>query len=118
MVVSANAVICPQQRHILIDNVVDGFDIYAMNRSSTPARRFYVPPQRHALHSRGIMFGEAARVVMCRSDHGLIYVFDLKSSIQQQTLCHDDGMFLMHGTSVAHELKSLLSQVDLFRLSM
>lgn len=92
MAVSANAVICPQQRYILIDNMVEGFDVYAMNRS-TLARRFYVPHQRRALHSRGTMFGEAARVIMCGSDHGLIYIFDLKSSIQLQTLCHDDGKF-------------------------
>lgn len=92
MAVSGNAVICAQQRHILIDNMAEGFDVYAM-KCRTPVRRFYVPHQRRDFYSRGTMFGEAARTIMCGSDHDLIYIFDFESSIQLQTLCHDGGKF-------------------------
>lgn len=54
-----------------------GFDVYALQRS-TPAHSFEVPTGRR--YTRDVVFGEKGAVIVGGSDHGKVYVFDLKSS--------------------------------------
>ena len=62
-----------------------GFDVYAL-QCSTPAHSFEIPTGRRYI--RNVAFGEKGAVIVGGSDHGKVYVFDLKSSIPAQLITH------------------------------
>ncbi|KAM6490444.1 WD40-repeat-containing domain protein [Amanita muscaria] len=103
-----NAMYCPKHRYILIDNLVEGFDIYVLNRPA-PIRKFYVPPQRRGLYTRGVAFGEGSNTMMCGSDHGSVYIYDIKSSTQLQTLMHEEGRLVQAIGSISITRKHLIA---------
>ena len=90
---SGNAAICPKGCHLVIDNLMEGFDVYTTHRMGV-ARRLTVPPHRRGFFIRGVAFGESAQVIVCGSDHGFVYVFSTKPSGETQTLIHAEGMTL------------------------
>ncbi len=73
------------QKNVVIDNMSTGFDVYALQRS-TPAHSFEVPTGRR--YTREVVFGEKGAVIVGGSDHGKVYVFDLKSSTLAQLITH------------------------------
>lgn len=89
---SGNAVMCPKGRHVVVDNLTEGFDIYTHTHRMALFRKLYVPPQRRGYFVRGVAFGEAAQAIICGSDHGNLYVFSAKSFNASQNLVHADGM--------------------------
>ena len=69
---SGNVSTCTVTGNILIDNMMDGFDLYHANRSS-PSRSFKIESSKKFV--RNGVFGEKGKVVVCGSDHGKVYVF-------------------------------------------
>ncbi|KAK0488173.1 WD40-repeat-containing domain protein [Armillaria luteobubalina] len=61
-------------RHLLVDNLTSGFDLYAFPHSST-SRTFPVPMTLERSIIKDAVFAEDGQVVVCGSDHGLAYVF-------------------------------------------
>ncbi|KAK0505491.1 WD40-repeat-containing domain protein [Armillaria luteobubalina] len=60
--------------HLLIDNLMSGFDLYAFLHLST-SRTFPVPMTLERSIIKDAVFAEDGQVVVCGSDHGLAYVF-------------------------------------------
>ncbi len=58
-----------------------------------PIRQFPVTAGRlPAYYTRGIAFGENARIIVCGTDHGSILIFDVKSTKQVDALIHESGI--------------------------
>ncbi|KDR65390.1 hypothetical protein GALMADRAFT_148734 [Galerina marginata CBS 339.88] len=73
------------QRNMVIDNMNGGFDVYSMQRS-TPAQSFEIPTERR--YTRDVVFGEKGTLIVGGSDHGRVYIFDLKSSTPAEVITH------------------------------
>lgn len=77
--------------------MVNGFDLYPPNRTSAiltfkvPARKKYV---------KQAVFAEKGRLVVCGSDHGLAYIFDINLSGIPQRLSHGKGDELIQTVEV------------------
>lgn len=93
IVCSGSASVCLKNKHILIDNVINGFDLYHFNRTS-PLRTFFIP-QKQKYVKQG-SFGEGSTIAACGSDHGKVYVFNLASPDIVQTLSHCKSKFDMN----------------------
>lgn len=72
----------------VVDNAVDGFDLYRLDDNSF-IRNFPtgVPKKRYP---KQVEFGEDCKVVVGGSDHGLVYVFDRKTGNVLDVLRHAD----------------------------
>lgn len=87
---SGSASVCLKNKHILIDNLINGFDLYHFNRTS-PLRTFSIQQsQKYVKHGS---FGEGSTIAACGSDHGKVYVFNLASPEIVQTLSHCKSKF-------------------------
>ncbi|KDR77451.1 hypothetical protein GALMADRAFT_138563 [Galerina marginata CBS 339.88] len=71
-----NADLDELDKNIVVDNINSGYDIYPTGRS-IPTYSFEVPATRK--HIRGVVFCENGLSVVGGSDHGKIYLFNLKS---------------------------------------
>ena len=79
-----------------------GFDVYTLQRS-TPAHSFEIPAGRR--YTRDVVFGEKCAVIVGGSDHGKVYVFDLKSSTPVQLITHGKPTSLIQAVIVRFFLK-------------
>ena len=61
---------------MLVENLSKGFDLYDLPRSS-PSYTFQTPTKKRCVKDG--VFAEASTIVICRSDHGRIYVFSMAS---------------------------------------
>lgn len=86
---SGNAAMCPSEKHVLIDNLSSGFDLYETYRSS-PIRSFDVPTTRSFVKA-GI-FAEKSSILACGGEQGNVYLFRPNSSTPIQTLVHEKGL--------------------------
>jgi len=82
---SGNVSTCAITGNILIDNMMDGFDLYHANRGS-PSCSFKIESSKKFV--RNGVFGEKGRVVVCGSDHGKVYVFAMAETELMQILRH------------------------------
>ncbi|KJA21883.1 hypothetical protein HYPSUDRAFT_55206 [Hypholoma sublateritium FD-334 SS-4] len=80
-----NVATCPISGSFLIDNMVDGFDLYPPNRT-TAAQSFKVEATKK--YVKQAVFGEQGSLAICGSDHGMAYVFDINLSGPPQKLSH------------------------------
>jgi hypothetical protein len=75
---------------VLIDNLRDGFDLYNLTRPY-PMRSFPIPTTKYFVRQGA--FVDFMRLAVCGSDHGKVYVFDVKSSTLVETLEHGEGTY-------------------------
>ena len=88
---------CPATGNLLIDNMSDGFDLYAANRPAV-IRSFLVRSTKKYI--KGGVFAESGRAVVCGSDHGKVYVFAIADTNPKQELVHGHCKQLIQTVSV------------------
>ena len=88
------------QKNIVIDNITTGFDVYPIYRS-TPLHSFEVPTTRK--YVKMAVFGEKGSVVVGGSDHGKVYIFDLKAPQITRTITHGNPTSLIQVVTVRRE---------------
>lgn len=103
-VISGYASICPNEKHLLVDNLSTGYDMYNFPRTS-PARSFKVPTSRKFI-KQGV-FVESATGVACGSDHGYVYVFRAQTSKPAQMLQHAGKKVLIQAIDVSERLLTM-----------
>ncbi|KDR76662.1 hypothetical protein GALMADRAFT_139563 [Galerina marginata CBS 339.88] len=86
------------QKNIVIDNITNGFDVYPIHRS-TPIHSFEVPTTHQ--YVRMAVFGENGSVVVGGSDHGKVYIFDLKAPGITSTIMHGSPTSLIQAVATA-----------------
>lgn len=77
----------------------DGFDLYPPSRAS-PALEFKVPTNRRFI--KKAVFGERGRVIVCGSDHGLVYLFSPEETNPVQVLKHGEESELIQTVEVGY----------------
>ncbi len=81
-----NVAICPLSASYLVDNMVDGFDLYPPDRTSA-VQTFKVATSKK--YVKQAVFSEKGRLAVCGSDHGVAYIFDVYTSCKApQKLSH------------------------------
>jgi hypothetical protein len=88
------------QKNIVIDNITTGFDVYPIHRS-TPIHSFEVPTARKFV--KMAVFGEQGSIVAGGSDHGKVYIFDLKAPQITQAIIHGNPTSLIQAVAVRRE---------------
>ncbi|SJL15202.1 uncharacterized protein ARMOST_18688 [Armillaria ostoyae] len=85
-------------RHLLVDNLTSGFDLYAFPHSST-SQTFPVPITRERSIIKDAIFAEDGQVVVCGSDHGVAYVFSHSNGRKKllQIMYHGKGVGCYYG---------------------
>lgn len=83
--IRGNVSTCTLTGNVVIDNMMNGFDLYLPNRNS-PIRTFEV--QTHRKFVKMASFGETGKIVACGSDHGKAYVFGIGDKEPKQILNH------------------------------
>jgi hypothetical protein len=83
------------EAHILVDNLLDGIDLYVYRGGSTPVARvqtFKIPNKIKEGRIRiQPVFGQNGDVVISSSDHGIVYVMDASDGSLVQRLNHSVG---------------------------
>jgi hypothetical protein len=97
---SGNVDVDHSQKNIVIDNITTGFDVYPIYRS-TPIHSFQVPTTRKFV--KMAVFGENGSIVAGGSDHGKVYIFDLKAPEITQTVTHGNPTSLIQAVAVRLE---------------
>ncbi|PPQ97562.1 hypothetical protein CVT26_002347 [Gymnopilus dilepis] len=78
--------VCPSTGVVAIDNMTNGFDLYPPNRIHA-VRTFSVENTKKVVKKSA--FGEAGNVLICGSDHGMVYVYSCADgTVPLQTLKH------------------------------
>ncbi|PPQ97700.1 hypothetical protein CVT26_001883 [Gymnopilus dilepis] len=76
---------CHSTGNLLVDNIQNGFDLYAPNRAS-PIRTFRIELSRKFVKAG--VFCEGGKTIACGSDHGRAYVFASGEDQVKQELIH------------------------------
>ena len=84
LLLSGNAVFSLNDDLLLVDNLVDGFDLYQYPRTS-PSESFHIPREKAYVHGCAFVGGE---LVACGSDHGLVYLYSLETGLSAGKLMH------------------------------
>lgn len=89
----------PSGHSILVDNMTTGFDLYGVNRT-VPKQSFLVQNSRRFIKN-GI-FIENGNAVVCGSDHGRAYIFDVdgRGDRANQVLEHRSSTALIQAIGV------------------
>lgn len=72
---------------IAIDNTVDGFDLHAFDNGAYV--RTLPTTRTESRLPRQVAFAENGHVVVGGGNDGMIYVFDRRSGVTLDTLCHE-----------------------------
>ncbi len=78
--IRGNVRICTSMGNIVIDNMMNGFDLYLLNWNSL------IRIQTHRKFVKMASFGETGKIVACGSDHGKAYVFGIGDKEPKQIL--------------------------------
>jgi len=70
---SGNATFSLNDDWLLVDNLVDGFDLYQYPRTS-PSQSFHITREKAYVHGCAFVGG---KLVACGSDHGVVYLYSL-----------------------------------------
>ncbi len=97
---------CPISSSYLIDNMVNGFDLYFPNRTAA-TQSFKVTASKK--YVKQAVFGEKGMAVICGSDHGLAYVFDINLSGTPQKLSHGKADEMIQAVAVGLRLIVMLT---------
>jgi WD40 repeat protein len=84
ILLSGNAVFSLNDDLLLVDNLVDGFDLYQYPRTS-PSESFHIPREKAYVHGCAFVGGE---LVACGSDHGLVYLYSVDTGQSVGKLWH------------------------------
>jgi hypothetical protein len=76
------------KNEVVVDSVINGFDIYQLD-NGTWKRNFTIGHSSRKMPKQ-VVFGEGSKVVVGGSDHGVVYVFDRKTTSSIQVLRHSD----------------------------
>ncbi|KAF8961287.1 WD40-repeat-containing domain protein [Flammula alnicola] len=95
-----NACVDEAGKNVVIDNIGAGFDVYPIGRS-TATHFFEVPTARQ--HIKGVVFCEKGMSIVGGSDHGKIYLFNLKASETRfdQVMTHGSTSSLIQAVACA-----------------
>ncbi|KDR71183.1 hypothetical protein GALMADRAFT_144244 [Galerina marginata CBS 339.88] len=91
-----NADLDELNKNIVVDNINSGYDIYPTGRS-IPTYALEVPATRK--HIRGVVFCENGLSVVGGSDHGKIYIFNLKSPQLNQVMIQGNQTTLIQAVA-------------------
>jgi hypothetical protein len=80
---SGHAALCSEGKLLLIENLSKGYDLYELPRSS-PLCTYPIPTKKRCIKDGA--FAESNNLIVCGSDHGKVYLFNLDSSEPQQIL--------------------------------
>jgi outer membrane protein assembly factor BamB len=80
-----NVAVCNERGVFVVDNVVNGYELYQLERGEF-ARCYFTNVERRV--RRRVAFGEDSRVVVGGSDRGIVYVFDRQTGEMLDTLPH------------------------------
>lgn len=80
---SGHALICPEGRLLLIENLSKGIDLYDLPASS-PVCTFPLLTKKR--YTKDCVFAEGTSIIVGGSDHGLIYIFSMDHSEPIQML--------------------------------
>ncbi len=81
---SGNATFNSNDNFLLVDNLVDGFDLYRYPCTS-PSNSFHIPREKAYIHGCAFSGGS---LVACGSDHGLVYLYSLDTGQSAGKLRH------------------------------
>jgi outer membrane protein assembly factor BamB len=89
---SGNIAYCStRQNEFVIDNVLDGFDLYRLDTVRAQWLRSFRTSQSTVGTRKQVIFCEDDEVVVGGSDHGKVYAFDRRSGQSLDELPHEDG---------------------------
>ncbi|PPQ84922.1 hypothetical protein CVT24_013126 [Panaeolus cyanescens] len=97
---------CLSTKTFVVDNMTTGFDLYDF-RHASPIRSYEVPVSRKRV--KMVKFGEGSMTVIGGSDHGMVYVFNTRTSELLQVLVHQATFIqtvLTHSTLNEHVIVS------------
>ncbi|KDR65526.1 hypothetical protein GALMADRAFT_148633 [Galerina marginata CBS 339.88] len=97
-----NADLDEMEKNVVIDNIGTGYDIYPAGRF-IPTHSLEVPTTRK--HIRAVVFCENGQSVVGGSDHGKIYLFNLKSPQSNQVMTHGGQSTLIQAIASASSEK-------------
>ncbi|PPQ70087.1 hypothetical protein CVT26_013421 [Gymnopilus dilepis] len=87
-----NVDVCGTTGNVIVDNMLDGFDLYSPNRSS-PIYTFKVDSVKYFV--KGVVFGEGGQIIVSGSDHGRVYVFGTRQKELLQSLKHGNREYII-----------------------
>jgi len=76
---SGNAAVDLSKRMVVVDNVSDGMDIYNLDTAEYMAT-FLTKRTSAKVFPKTVAFANQSRAVVGGSDHGIVYIFDRKTS--------------------------------------
>jgi outer membrane protein assembly factor BamB len=88
---SGSIAYCSRQNEFVIDNVLDGFDLYRLDTVRAQWLRSFRTSQLTVRMHKQVTFCEDDEVVVGGSDHGKVYAFDRRSGQSLDELPHEDG---------------------------
>jgi hypothetical protein len=90
---SGNVAYCSRRNEFVIDNVLDGFDLYRLDLELGKAQslRGFRISQSTVPVPKEVTFCEDDKVVIGGSDHGKVYAFDRRSGQKLDELPHEGG---------------------------
>ncbi|PPR03684.1 hypothetical protein CVT24_007690 [Panaeolus cyanescens] len=83
-----NIAVCERSGNVLVDNLNLGCDLYAPNKAH-PHCSYSIPAKRRFI--RGAAFAEMGTMVVCGSDHGVVYVYGIDGTKIIQKLVQSGG---------------------------
>ena len=78
-----------EKRQFVIDNGASGFELYKID-SSTATRLYEIDSYTKKQVGRQVKFGDDDEIILGGSDHGKVYVFDVKTGRPVDVLWHNN----------------------------
>ncbi|KAF9523449.1 hypothetical protein CPB83DRAFT_898770 [Crepidotus variabilis] len=100
---SGSVAICPSKKFVLMDNMVDGFDLYTTAACTGIIWTFLVKSTQRFIWNGA--FGEDGDIVICGSLSGKAYIFEFDSMEPAQVLYHGSGNGMVQTLAVLSNSK-------------
>jgi hypothetical protein len=88
---SGHVAFCGRKNQFAIDNVLDGFDLYQLDKGQAQLLRILPTRPSTVRTPKQVAFCEEGKVVIGGSDHGVVYAFDRRSGQTLDKLPHPDS---------------------------
>ena len=95
---SGNAFLNPAENIQVVDNLVDGFDLY---RYPHTAPFHTIELSRKTSYTHGAAFIENGMQIACGSDHGIVYLYSVEKAERTQTLKHGSRRTMIQALDVS-----------------
>ncbi len=96
---SGNAILNSGENILIVDNLVNGFDIYKYPHTA-PFNAIEVPRKTPFIH--GASFIENGSQVACGSDHGIVYLYSVEKGERLQKLKHGSQTTMIQALDVSY----------------